>query len=554
MCPRTVTSVSVAALLCALLLWACRPITASQIPLPTATLDSTEPTITKVAPREGERGIPRNATITVTFSEPIDQSMVSADSLVLTDAQEGHAVTGDVVFDGLSLIFTPREPLQFGTEYSAIIEAGIRDSAGNGLAQAHTWHFWTEERFTTTDAPTIQLSGLSGGSFILAYAVLDVNGDGSDDLIYSGPKWSNPSGGWVDEPAQLTVLLNAGEGRFFKGEGITFPLGTPSLVHARDAKVADFNGDGKDDMFFLGAGYDRDPWPGEENLLLLAEPDGTFLDASDQLGNRASGFSHSCAVGDIDSDGDEDLVVVDIFGRFDPPAIYVLTNDGTGKFASRTQSVSGASSMVWTASELVDLDNDGSLDLVLGADSSSAISLILWNDGKGRFKNAPTMLPSPDPFFIVVDILPLDLNSDGYQDLVISSTKEYPAYEGQYLQALVSQTDGSFADETPSHFPSQDTRAKWSFRVEGADLDLDGDTDLVTLYDLAGPNEDHPIWLNDGSGVFSNTNTAPLSPPGTMIPIDVDADGDIDFLALSVYAFGNSEQVQRWTVVVNHTR
>ena len=210
--------------------------------------------------------------------------------------------------------------------------------------------------------------------------------------------------------------------------------------------------------------------------------------------------------------------------------------------------------MVWTASELVDLDNDGSLDLVLGADSSSAISLILWNDGKGRFKNAPTMLPSPDPFFIVVDILPLDLNSDGYQDLVFSSTKESPAYEGQYLQALVSQTDGSFADETPSHFPSQDTRAKWSFRVEGADLDLDGDTDLVTLYDLAGPNEDHPIWLNDGSGVFSNTNTAPLSPPGTMIPIDVDADGDIDFLALSVYAFGNSEQVQRWTVVVNHTR
>ena len=554
MCPRTVTSTSIAALLCALLLPACRPMATSQSPLPTATLDTTQPTITAVAPREGGRGIPREATISVTFSEPIEQSTVSEASLVLTGAQEGQSVTGRVAVEGQSVIFTPDEPLQFGTEYSVIIDAGIRDSAGNGVAQARAWHFWTEERFTRSDVPAIRLPGLSGGSFIYAYAVRDVNGDGLDDLIYGGPKWMNSSGGWVDEPAQLTVLLNAGEGRFTEGDGISFPLSTPGLVHARDAKVADFNGDGENDLFFLGAGYDNDPWPGEENLLLLAEPNGSFLDASDQLGNRVSGFSHSCAVGDIDSDGDQDLVVVDIWGRFSPPAIYILTNDGTGKFASRTQNVLGASSMRWTASELVDLDNDGSLDLVLGADSSRSMSLILWNDGQGRFKTAPTMLPSPDPYFIVVDIMPLDLNSDGYQDLVFSATKEYPVYEGQYLQALVNGTDGSFADETPSHFPSQDTRAKWSFRVEGADLDLDGDTDLVTLYDLAGPSENHPIWLNDGSGVFSETNPLAQPAPGTMIPIDVDADGDVDFLALSVNAFGNPEQTQSWYTVFNHTR
>jgi hypothetical protein len=78
--------------------------------------------------------------------------------------------------------------------------------------------------------------------------------------------------------------------------------------------------------------------------------------------------------------------------------------------------------------------------------------------------------------------------------------------------------------------------------------------DLVTLYDLAGPGETHPIWMNDGSGVFSQINLPAVSASGTMIPIDVDADGDLDFLALSVYAFGNPEQIQRWTVVLNQTR
>jgi hypothetical protein len=554
MSPKTATSTSAAALFCALLLSACRPVGESQTPLPAATLDNTKPSVSTVAPRDGARGIPPDTTITVAFSEPIDSSTVSETSLVLSEGQEGPAVGGNVAVEGQSLIFTPGQPLQFGMEYSAVLNAGIRDIAGNALAQAHAWRFRIEERFASASGPTIQLPGFSGGSFFMGYAVLDVNDDGLDDLIYGGPKWINSLGGWVDEPAQLTVLLNAGKGRFSKREGVAFPSGAPALVHPRDAKVADFNGDGKDDMFFLGAGYDQDPWPGEENLLLIAEPDGSFRDASDQLGNRVSGFSHSCAVGDIDADGDVDLVVVDIFGRFDPPAIYVLTNDGTGQFASRTQTVSGASSMKWTASELVDLDNDGSLDLVLGADSSGENSVILWNDRQGRFGSAPTLLPSPDPYSIVVDILPLDLNRDGYQDLVFSATKENPFYEGQYLQALVNDTDGRFADATSSHFPSQDGRAKWAFRVEAGDLDLDGDMDLVTLYDLAGPGETHPIWLNDGSGVFSQINLPAVSASGTMVPIDVDADGDLDFLSLSVSAFGNPEQIQRWTVVLNQTR
>jgi hypothetical protein len=208
--------------------------------------------------------------------------------------------------------------------------------------------------------------------------------------------------------------------------------------------------------------------------------------------------------------------------------------------------------MIWTASELIDLDNDGFLDLVLGAINSDSTSMVLWNRGDGIFDPAATVLPSADPFFIVVDISPIDLNNDGFQDLVLSATREHPLYEGQYLQALVNDGNGNFADETPAHFPSQDTQAGWSYRIESLDLDLDGDLDLVTLYDA--PRDALPIWLNDGDGIFSQLHAISEGARGTMIPIDIDLDGDMDFLSLRIDNFGNPDQIQRWTTVLNNTR
>ncbi len=510
--------------------------------------------MTGVVPRDGERGIAVDTAVTIAFSEPIDETTLNGSTVSLTDTEQGRTIGGRIELDGFSVVFTPAEPLRFGSEYSVVITDGIGDHSGNRLAHASTSSFWTRDMVTVSPAPALELQGLSGGSFIYGYVVVDVNSDGLKDLVYGGPRWVNDAGGWVNEPAEFTVLLNAVGGTFTEGNDIAFPLGTPKLVHPRDAKSADFNGDERDDIFFIGAGYDNDPWPGEENILLLSQPNGSFLDASSQLDNPVSGFSHSCAVGDIDNDEDADLVVVDIWGGSSPPAIYVLTNDGTGQFTSRTLHVSAASSMRWTASELVDLDNDGFLDLVLGEDGSSSKSMILWNTGQGKFDSAPLVLPPADPYFIVVDILPIDLNKDGYQDLVLSATKEYPVYEGQHLQALINLRNRDFADETPGHFPAQDTQAKWAYRIESADLDMDGDLDLVTLYDLAGPGEAQPIWLDDGNGVFSQLRLLSGGAPGTMIPIDVDSDGDTDFLKLSVEYFGNSQQVQRWAIVINNIR
>jgi len=394
------------------------------------------------------------------------------------------------------------------------------------------------------EKPPLEIYGFSVGSFIYGYAVLDLNDDNLNDLVYGGPVWRNSENGFVNELAEITILLNKGDGQFVHGTDVIFPQLAPSLVHARDAKTADFNGDGNSDIFIVGHGYDKPPFPGEENILILSQSDGSYADLSDQLNNPVLGFTHSCAAGDIDNDNDIDLIAADL------GPVYVLVNDGTGTFTSHNLPISTSS---WTSSELVDLNHDNTLDLVLGAGNSDSDSVVLWNSGDGIFGSDVSILPSNDGYPITTDILPFDLNSDGIMDLIITRTSESPFYAGSYYQGLINDGNKAFVEDQELRFPDHNLSTNWVMRLEKIDLDLDGDQDLITLYDLAESNKTELIWINDGDGVFSLL-ILPESIRGTMIPIDVENDGDKDFLVLTVQSFGNVGQVQRWSTVINNTK
>jgi hypothetical protein len=210
--------------------------------------------------------------------------------------------------------------------------------------------------------------------------------------------------------------------------------------------------------------------------------------------------------------------------------------------------------MSWTASELVDLDNDGYLDLVLGGSGSNSASLVLWNRGNGSFNPVPTRLPAEKDFVIIVDIAPIELNGDGDIDLVLSTTRESPFYSGRYFQVVINNGDHDFADGTAVHIPEQNTLGDWVFRLEVIDLNLDGAFDLIALCDSANPDRSESIWLNDGNGVLSLYKLRDKSMNGTMIPLDFDNDGDKDFLVLAVLYSGTEHQVQQWTSAINNTR
>src|SRR5262249_14083126 len=153
-----------------------------------------------------------------------------------------------------------------------------------------------------------------------------------------------------------------------------------------------------------------------------------------------------------------------------------------------------------TSDALADLDNDGYPDLVAGSNESQSVAGAYWvNDRSGSFASA-TMHPLPGGLYgpghpIGVDGVPLDLNSDGFLDLLLSETPNSPAYVGRNIQILMNDKQGGFVDETALRMPGQ-RGDHWAEFIAIGDFDADGDQDLFLVVDFEYPTT--PAPENDG--------------------------------------------------------
>lgn len=235
-------------------------------------------------------------------------------------------------------------------------------------------------------------SGLAAAEFLPTHiyspAVLDIDGDDFPDVIYGGPKYGDD--GFVDENIALVVLLNDGDNTFTESAAHVFGGAAPAYVHQREMVVADFNGDGAGDVVVTNHGFDRPPFPTERNALLLSDGAGGL---DEQVGDKTTfdylGFTHSAAAGDIDGDGDADIVFNDMHGPDIEPGkkLRILLNDGNGAFTNSDFTLPASLRQgTWIATLLADLDGDGSPELVLGAGDSGNDTVILWNNGSGSYE------------------------------------------------------------------------------------------------------------------------------------------------------------------------
>ncbi|HEX6589545.1 MAG TPA: Ig-like domain-containing protein [Longimicrobiales bacterium] len=150
------------------------------------------------------------------------------------------------------------------------------------------------------------------------------------------------------------------------------PAGTTCL-HPRKALVADFNQDGRPDIYVACHGYDGDPFPGEENQLLLSQESGGY---SLRVVSEA-GFWHGASAADLNDDGYPDVVAV-AGGQ----AAVFINNGGDGTFALESAGrLPDFAGRVYFTVELIDVDEDGEVDLVLGGHE--------W-EGYGEFTTTPT--------------------------------------------------------------------------------------------------------------------------------------------------------------------
>ncbi len=100
--------------------------------------DLTPPTLVTTNPANLSTGVPTNATISATFSEPLDSASVTN-----TAFSFDNGVTGTIVVNGATVTMTPSPGLPAGTTVRGTFSTAIRDRAGNALAAPVSFQFTT---------------------------------------------------------------------------------------------------------------------------------------------------------------------------------------------------------------------------------------------------------------------------------------------------------------------------------------------------------------------------------------------------------------------------
>ncbi len=312
-------------------------------------------------------------------------------------------------------------------------------------------------------------------------SVADLNGDGLLDIVLGKGRHG---------PLYNRVLLNDGKGHFVPSNLGTAPDRTYS------AALADIDGDGDLDIIVSNDQPDR-------KLVYKNDGKGHFTEAG-TFGDPAWSTRY-VTLADLNQDRFPDIVVANRGGGpQDPVPSFVCMNDRKGAFPSCDPLPTESATSIVAA----DFDGDGALDLFV-PHRDGGQSILLWNDGKGRFPTSTKV--GPAKAWIRIGAAG-DFDGDGRLDLAI--------IEEQKKASFVISNRGGRQFSEPVHLPGP---PRTPYAVAVADLNRDGHPDIVIGYvELPGSvyfNEGHgrtfhEIAWNDGKGVVYGMAFADLDRDG----------------------------------------
>jgi hypothetical protein len=403
--------------------------------------------------------------------------------------------------------------------------------------------------------PANMSTNANGNDEKRAIEIVDFNNDNKLDIVHTDSNIANAN--WYK---------NMGNGVFVMQQ-----LLTTTNQNIRDVKIMDANGDGFKDILLSIRGENKLAWYnnttgtgvfGTENLIGHIAVTPNKVDAGDidndgdvdlvsssgdsklaWYKNTNGGFTETqnvitqslvnasnATLGDIDNDGDLDVMAFSWYqnsGDFSSIVWYENAN-GTGNFTQQHIVVSNTEQI--QAIRLADIDNDGDKDVICGS-TNNVISLYK-NNGNGTFA-AQTIFSTYTYGRYLLDMVTGDIDNDGDTDVVVSfNNNEIAWYENSNGQGNLSTKHVIVAT---MHYP---------ISIFVADLDGDNNKDLI--FNNRFQNQ-VGYFKNNGSGVFGIATLIPITGllhPSIAFAQDVDNDGDQDL-------FFNNETGSRLSYLLN---
>ncbi len=336
--------------------------------------------------------------------------------------------------------------------------------------------------------------------------------------------------------AAVAAVANGREVRLASGATLPFPGGPSAVSPLPDGIVpVDFNYDFKTDLVLAGAGGVR--------FMRQDKPDAfTDVTAKTKLPTSVTGAPYIGAWAvDIEADGDLDIVLGANAGL---PTVLRNNGDDTFLAIHPFAGISGLRGLAWA-----DLDGDGNPDA--GIIDGAGKLHVFMNERQGQFRERAL----PGDFSSVKAVAVADANNDGTLDLLALRS------DGAIVR-ISDKNDGQSWETTEiARVPDPARNLAGDVRLLVADLDNNGALDLVLCPTNKGPTTTTAasgamIWLGGDKGGLTLLDH-PLGAPLVFAAADLKGSGRLDLLGISadgqpVDAVNQSSKNYHWQVVRPH--